>query len=64
MKKQRWRITKMKKWVCDGCFKPTKVEQGYEPETCCDGYMCGCYGKPNNPVFCEKCEEQLFGRGI
>lgn len=54
----------MKKWVCDGCFKPTKVEQGYEPETCCDGYMCGCYGKPNNPVFCEKCEEQLFGRGI
>lgn len=62
MKKQRWRRTKMKPWLCDGCFQATEVEVDHQPELCCDGYMCGCYGKPTNPVFCETCEEKLFGR--
>lgn len=58
----RMKDANLKPWLCDGCFQPTEVEEDHQPEMCCDGYMCGCYGKPTNPVFCETCEEKLFGR--
>ncbi|MEC2463722.1 hypothetical protein P9X10_02245 [Bacillus cereus] len=54
--KQRWRKTKNTiSWLCDLCQDFTVVEQNYKPEICCSGYMCGCYGMPNNPVVCNKC---------
>jgi hypothetical protein len=63
--KQRWRFTKtpLKKWTCDTCFKPVKVVQNYEPEMCCDGIECGCYGNPLNPVFCNDCEKLFMESG-
>lgn len=66
MKKQRWRKTKpqMKKWLCDFCGDFIKVTKDYEPKMCCEGYLCGCYGYPINPVFCDKCEERIYGKPI
>ena len=66
MKKQRWRKTKpkMKKWLCDSCSIPIKVIASYEPEYCCRGYKCGCYGLPINPIFCDKCVKELFGEPV
>lgn len=46
------------------CNTDIEVADDYEAEICCSGYMCGCYGKPVNPVLCDKCEEQLFGKSI
>ncbi|MFV1457762.1 hypothetical protein [Bacillus mycoides] len=61
--KQRWRKTKVKTkpWVCDGCGFITKVEKDYEPKMCCNGYECGCFGMPIEPVFCDSCEERYYG---
>lgn len=50
----------MKKWTCDACFNPITVVDEYVPEMCCNGFECGCYGKPINPAFCEKCEDEIF----
>lgn len=51
----------MKKHNCDSCHKEIEVYDEYEPEICCSGFECGCYGKPINPVFCDDCEIELFG---
>lgn len=52
----------MKKWKCDACKCDIEILEEYEREYCCDGYMCGCYGLHINPVFCDTCEEEIFGR--
>ncbi|NRD80331.1 hypothetical protein HPT25_23700 [Bacillus sp. BRMEA1] len=62
MKKQRWRWTKGKLWFCDSCFTSIRVKRNYKPEHCCNGFECGCYGMPINPVFCDKCEQKIFGK--
>lgn len=66
MKKQRWRKTKkkMKHWLCDGCGDFIKVTKDYEPEICCGGFECACYGRPINPVFCDSCEERIYGKCV
>ncbi len=52
----------MKKHNCDGCHKEIEVYDEYEPEMCCNGFECGCYGHPVNPLFCDECEIAIFGR--
>lgn len=33
----------------------------YEPEYCCSGDMCNCFGQPTNPCLCSgRCETALF----
>jgi len=65
MKKQRWRKTKkVKWWACDGCCMYMKVNTKYEPEYCCNGYLCGCRGLPTNPIFCNGCVKKLFGEPV
>lgn len=54
----------MKDYTCDGCGKPIKVREDYEPEFCCSGYMCGCYGMPLDPAFCYSCELQFLGKEV
>lgn len=51
----------VKDWHCNGCNAPIQVPNDYEPEYCCDGRECGCYGLPVNPMFCDACEERVFG---
>ena len=51
-----------KNWNCNGCGIPLDVEKSYEPEWCCTGFECGCFGLPVNPVFCEDCLDELYGR--
>jgi hypothetical protein len=36
------------------CEECKEVEVG-EPEYCCDGRECGCYGQPIHPMLCEDC---------
>lgn len=52
----------MKKHLCDNpnCKETVEVPDDYEYEFCCNGYMCGCYGYPMNPVFCDPCEKLLM----
>ena len=52
----------MKSMWCMACGKPIEVYDEYEPEYCCDGRDCCCHGKPINPVFCDECEEKIFGK--
>lgn len=54
----------MKNHPCDSCNKDVVVEIEYEPEFCCNGYECGCYGRVTNPVFCDTCEKQIFGEKV
>jgi len=49
---------------CEGCNKEMKAQKDYEHEHCCSGFECGCMGLPINPIFCDKCEESLFGKQI
>lgn len=51
----------MKDWKCDSCNEDIKVIVEYEPEYCCSGVECGCYGLPVNPVFCDDCEKRILG---
>lgn len=54
----------MKPWKCSACGAQIEVYDEYEPQMCCAGRMgdaCGCMGEPINPVFCDECEERLFG---
>lgn len=51
----------MKEWRCNGCGKPIEVYDDYEPEFCCDGRGCGCLGEVINPMFCDDCEEKVYG---
>jgi len=42
-------------WKCLICGG----EVPYEPEYCCDGKDCGCYGMPIHPPICsDKCNEE------
>ena len=56
----------MKIICCATCNKEVEVyDDDYEPEYCCAGRMedqCGCRGLPINPIFCDECEEKIFGR--
>lgn len=54
----------MKKWNCDSCGNEIKVLDSYEPEFCCDGRECGCYGRPINQMFCDDCERIIWGKPI
>lgn len=54
----------MKDWKCDSCNKDIYVLDDYEQEYCCSGRECGCYGLPINPVFCDDCEEKIYGIAI
>lgn len=51
----------MKNWMCTHCYAPIRVFKEYEEEYCCNGFECGCYGYPSNPVFCDECEKQIYG---
>jgi len=42
-------------WEC-------KVNDIPDPIYCCDGHMCGCYGYPIEPPFCDECYEKLMER--
>lgn len=42
------------------CWECKKVEIP-EPEMCCSGHMCGCYGLPVEPPYCDECHEKLLG---
>ena len=54
----------MKKWNCDSCGTEIKVLDDYEPEFCCEGRECGCYGGPINPIFCDDCERIIWGKPV
>ena len=44
----------------DFCVVCTTQVFGYRPEFCCDGFECGCMGKPTKPCLCPDCEKKLF----
>lgn len=47
------------KWICMVCSG--KMEDGYEPPLCCDGYECGCQGQPTEPNVCtNECWESMI----
>lgn len=56
----------MKNIRCDNgdCREMVEVTDDYEPEFCCNGHMCGCYGYPTNPVFCDTCELKILGTPV
>lgn len=34
----------------------------WDPKICCNGYMCGCLGKPTEPQVCsDECFEKAYG---
>jgi hypothetical protein len=41
--------------VSDPCEKCGKPVEGYVPEYCCGGYMCGCMGRAITPCWCDDC---------
>ena len=53
--------------TCYGCnTKLTNDEYNFyikNTDTCCDGYMCGCYGMPVHPPYCDKCMESKQNEG-
>jgi len=56
----------MKPYQCDGCHKSIEVYDEYEPQMCCSGLreQCACMVLPINPVFCNECEEIIYGSRI
>ena len=45
------------------CMICKKEVPDYEPEYCCNGQECGCYGEPLMPCICsEKCKDVLLAR--
>lgn len=46
---------------CYGCREGLTWEEqewyNENAQTCCDGRMCGCMGKPTEPPHCFKCME-------
>ena len=36
----------------DTCICGKKAPDDYKPATCCDGFECGCMGKPIEPYLC------------
>lgn len=55
-------VEAVKDWKCRACGKQVEVEDDYEPQMCCSGRDCGCMGMEVNPVFCDECEEKIFGK--
>lgn len=44
-------------YTCDICGK---IVIGYKPQLCCNGFECGCMGKPVEPCVCsDECFEKL-----
>lgn len=41
---------------CINCGAPV---DNYEPEYCCDGRECGCFGRPIEPPVCDKCWDEI-----
>lgn len=60
--KKKKGLLNLKNWKCDFCSKPIRVSKDYEPEMCCNGRECGCFGMPINEIFCTDCEKMLFRR--
>lgn len=59
-RKRFFRLRRYTNCQCDWCGKHF---QDVAPVYCCDGYMCGCYGRPVEPQICsEFCAERLFSR--
>lgn len=56
----------MKASRCAACGTAIEVYDGYEEKRCCSGLseMCGCMGQPINPMFCDSCEEKIFGKSM
>ena len=47
---------------CD-CMLCGKPLIDYEPDMCCNGFMCGCMGLPNTPPVCsDECWDALMKR--
>jgi hypothetical protein len=46
----------------DKCLKCGVEVEGYEPQMCCNGYMCGCRGMPIEPCLCPECWDIEFPR--
>lgn len=36
-------------YLCEHCQKPVC---DYTPQICCDGFQCGCMGRPTEPCVC------------
>lgn len=59
----------VKTQLCDNrsCNEKVEVSDDFEHEYCCAGRMedmCGCYGLPINPIFCDTCEQKIFGKSV
>ncbi|MNC30388.1 hypothetical protein D3C81_793560 [compost metagenome] len=48
-------MTIYKCWECN-------EEEILEPQYCCNGVECGCYGFPIDPPYCDECLEKLMMR--
>lgn len=57
-----WDITDflIKNKKCWACKK--KLPDNYQHHYCCDGFQCGCFGRPIEPGHCdnEVCKELVF----
>lgn len=51
----------MDSYTCEICGKPVP---GYEPEYCCSGRECGCYGLPIEPCICSNACWDAMSAGI
>jgi hypothetical protein len=40
------------RYHCEHCGK--ELSEDYKPALCCDGYMCGCMGRPIEPMVCSQ----------
>lgn len=47
----------------DKCINCSAPVENYEPEYCCDGRECGCFGRPIEPPLCEKCWDEITEGG-
>ena len=46
------------------CLMCKKGFKGYDPKMCCNGFECGCMGRPTEPPVCsEKCWNDLLEKG-
>lgn len=47
--------------ICYICRENKEADEftNYIPESCCDGYQCGCMGLPINPPICDTCCDNI-----